>query len=47
MRVPAEDVEELLASRDANTVERVAALLVKTRRRAGDDGDCDPDGRIK
>jgi hypothetical protein len=45
MRLPAGDVEELLAARDASTVDSVAALLMKTRRRAGDDGDCDPDGR--
>jgi hypothetical protein len=45
MRLPAETVEELLAARDADTIDRVSKLLVKARRRAGDDGDCDPDGR--
>lgn len=47
MRMPASAVDELLASRDADTVDRVAAILVETRRRAGDDGDCDPDGRLQ
>jgi len=47
LRVPPEDVDELLAGRSLETADRVAAFVVKARRRAGDDGDCDPDGRLK
>jgi hypothetical protein len=45
MRLPADVVAQLLAGRNVETAERVALFLVETRRRAGDDGDCDPDGR--